>query len=463
MKDDLGSNKLHLKRGPRWCVYILILLSSMFSALDGTIFNTAITWVKEDLKFTNEDYGLFSSMLFVGKIVGAFGFIFLLNLINRKYLFVLSMLMSGGGMIVYTMCSVKYILYTVRSILGFFNVFFIIYSPVWIDQYGIRKYKTLMITSIQITIPIGGIIGSVMGTYLHWRVALRVTACFLVIEGLALFCINSDYFSNKIYSSMSPSQAKDYTVPSIYEIMEKKEETKEKKDENNNHSIFGLLKNKTFLVYAFSRSFLLFPLIASSTFINDYFQNVLGVNDKSVRLGVLTALSLSGTLLGSIIGGIIGTLIGGYQNKRASIALIFLQIISAVSSIIVPYMNTLFTFAILFGINMTFISAIMPIITGMVITSVPNEQRAMANSLTSLIVNLFGMMPGPYIYGKLNTLYDDKDPRFPMKVVHYVSLVCLALFIVGALLKYGEKQIFNEEKEEGTALKDIKENENNKV
>lgn len=463
MKDDLGSNKLHLKRGPRWYVYGLILLASIFSAIDGTIFNTAITWVKADLNFTNEDYGLFSSMLFFGKIVGAFSFIFLLNIINRKYLFILSLLVTAGGMTIYSICSVKYILYTVRSILGFFNVFFIIYFPVWIDQYGIRKYKTLMLTSIQITMPLGGILGSVMGTYLHWRVALQVNACILTIQGLALVCASSDYFSHTIYSSMSPSQAKDYTVPSIYEIMVKKEETKEKKDESNNNSLLGLLKNKTFLVYSFSRSFLLLPLIASSTFINDYFQNVLGVTDKSVRLGVLTALTLTGTLLGSVVGGIIGTLVGGYQNKRASIALIFLQTIAAVSSILVPYMNTLFTFAIFFGTNMTFTSSIMPIITGMVITSVPNQQRAMANSLTSLIVNLFGMMPGPYIYGKLNTIYADSDPRLPMKVVHCNSFVCLALFIIGAILKYREKQTFGEEKEEGTVLKNMNENENNKL
>lgn len=461
MKDDLPNNKLHLKRGPRWYVYGLILLASVFSAIDGTIFNTAITWVKADLNFTNEDYGLFSSMLFFGKIIGAFIFIFLLNIVNRKYLFILSMLVTAGGMVVYTMCSVKFILYTVRSILGFFNVFFIIYFPVWIDQYGIRKYKTLMLTSIQITMPLGGILGSVMGTYLHWRVALQVNACILTIQGLALVCASSDYFSNTLYSS--PSQAKDYTGPSIYEIMVKKEETKEKKDENNSNSLLGLLKNKTFLTYSFSRSFLLFPLIASSTFINDYFQNVLGVTDKSARLGVLTALTLIGTLLGSLIGGIIGTLVGGYQNKRASIALIFLQTITAISSILTPYMNTLFTFALFFGTNMTFTSSIMPIITGMVITSVPNQQRAMANSLTSLIVNLFGMMPAPYIYGKLNTLYGDTEPRLPMKVVHCTSLVCLALFIIGAILKYREKQIFNEEKKEGTALKDINENENNKL
>ena len=455
MKDGLLKKKdaLSLPRSTRWAIYSVILFTSITSAMDGAVYTTAITKVKEDLQFDNKSFGQFSSMFFFGKIIGSFCFIFIMNLVNRKYLFLLALFTTSGGLFVFTMTTIKPILFSVRSILGFFNVFFIIYFPVWCDQYGVKKFKTLKITLIQITIPIGNIVGSILSTFLPWRYAIYTAAACNALAGLFLSCFSSNYFAHNLYPSASP--ATDATAPSFYEVIDKAN-SKQSKEKKSDSSIISLLKNPIFIVYAFSRSFLLFPLIASSTFINEYMEIVLGVTSKQTRLATLTSLTIVSTFGGSILGGFIGTLIGGYENKKASIVLVVLQLIASFGALAVPLMNSLLYYAIAFGVYMAFISAIMPIITGMVITSVPNQQRAMANSLTSFIVNSVGMMPAPYIYGLLYDMYKATNPRFALQVVNYVPFVCLALFIVGMIMKYSEKKVFDE-KQEGTPLQEVKE------
>jgi len=44
---------------------------------------------------------------------------------------------------------------------GFFQVFFYILFPVWVDQFGVNDYRTLWITFLQVGVPLGTMIGYV--------------------------------------------------------------------------------------------------------------------------------------------------------------------------------------------------------------------------------------------------------------------------------------------------------------
>ena len=62
-----------------------------------------------------------------------------------------------------------------------------IYMPVWIDQFGIRQYKTILFTLVYMTNPYGQVIGFAIGTVLFpndWIFSLFCIGCILKIFGL---------------------------------------------------------------------------------------------------------------------------------------------------------------------------------------------------------------------------------------------------------------------------------------
>ena len=71
--------------------------------------------------------------------------------------------------------------------------------------------------------------------------------------------------------------------------------------------------------------------------------------------------------------------------------------------------------------------AIMPILTGIIITSLPQHLRASGNSLQLFFGTLLGYLPAPYIYGALEDYFDDggKKSYFSNMVVLFLCVILL--------------------------------------
>ena len=68
------------------------------------------------------------------------------------------------------------------------------------------------------------------------------------------------------------------------------------------------------------------------------------------------------------------------------------------------YVGLLFWGVLFFG------GFILPPVTGIMINSVPDSQKASANSIANLCYNLFGYLPAPLIYGFVATFTKSEGP-----------------------------------------------------
>ena len=75
-----------------------------------------------------------------------------------------------------------------------------------------------------------------------------------------------------------------------------------------------------------------------------------------------------------------------------------------------------------------------------------NEFKASANSMT-IISNVIGHMPAPYIYGIINNKYGRIYPKFAMKYTFFSMFFCLIFLIFGMIFKYSVHDDINDEKE----------------
>ena len=67
----------------------------------------------------------------------------------------------------------------------------------------------------------------------------------------------------------------------------------------------------------------------------------------------------------------------------------------------------------------------MPILTGIIITSLPQHLRASGNSLQLFFGTLFGYLPAPYIYGALQDLFKDGG-----KKSYFFNMIFLFFFVI---------------------------------
>ena len=144
-----------LNRGIRWVLMIIFTLLYAFLMLNVGIFTAATNQLKEDLRLDNEQYGLLGSYNGGGKIIGTVIFMIIVNRFNRKYLLIIPLFISSISIFLFTRFENRYILYILRGINGICQVFGFIYFPIWIDQFGIQKRKTLMMTLIQLAAQFG--------------------------------------------------------------------------------------------------------------------------------------------------------------------------------------------------------------------------------------------------------------------------------------------------------------------
>ena len=70
-------------------------------------------------------------------------------------------------------------------------------------------------------------------------------------------------------------------------------------------------------------------------------------------------------------------------------------------------------------------------LTGIMLSSVEENLRGSANSVSQFGYNAFGYLPAPIVYGGVSTLIDHankkKDSRIPMAVILYMVIISATL------------------------------------
>jgi len=437
-------NEITLPRYKRWIIFFYLISLSLFESLDQGIIPTSVRNIKIDLKINDIQYGAFNSLFFFGKILGSFSFIFLLNKLNRKLILIISIIIYGISLFIFRFFSHIQTLYISRTIIGFFDVFFIVYPPVWSDQYGIKNKKTLMMVLVQIFKPSGVMIGFILGTIFNWKKAIDIQIIILSIYLFFSFFFDKNYFSNKLFSK---NKINEDEISKFSLISSSSKNEKKIKKNNNQNIIINLISNPTFMIYVLARASLVFPLTIIQTWIIDYLENALKITDKKIRLISTGIITSTGPTLGILMGGFLLQKVGGYENKKASLISVILFSLSLIGCIFFPFCNNIISLSISLWIGFFFGSSLFPILIGIILSCNKNEFKASANSMTTFISNVIGHMPAPYIYGVINNKYGKDYPKFAMKCTVFSMFFCLIFLIFGMVFKYSVNDDLDNEKE----------------
>lgn len=103
------------------------------------------------------------------------------------------------------------------------------------------------------------------------------------------------------------------------------------------------------------------------------------------------------------LGGYVINRIGGYEHPTSVYYVFVFGSIGIGAAVIIPFVENFYVLCILLWLTLYFGGAMMPGLTGIMMSSVSPYLRAFGNSTGEIIKNFFGYLPSPFIYGLFNT------------------------------------------------------------
>ena len=469
LKEQMAPNeheneKLRLPRCTRVVIFICFFAIHLLNCSDGGVVSAKPNQIKEELGIDDRAFGIFGSIVQIGRIVGTLSVMVLLNFFNRKYLIFCALLLKCATFLIYFVTSNYPIIMVFRFLQGFSHVFTYVYFPTWVDQFGLQKYKTVMTSFIQTASPFGSVFGFNATTFLNdFKYGFALLAFSILALNCILICMPDKYFSPKIFFYKKETEEHDGRE-SVYSLFEVDEEKMKKKQEEKNKSsegpsIWWQLLRPIFATIVLARTVLMFSFMGTHYWIGDYFQNVLGQDGKVAKATIYSLVSLLGPFFGSMVGAAICEYFGGYTKKVSSLLCLFFSILTGISAIFIPMVDNLSYFTVLLFLFFFFANNMMPILIGISFNCVHKKIRGASYGVNSLMCTFLGNLPAPSVYGFINAKYKDTNKRLAMTLnLNYiwVNTILIAINYFFRLHEKTEEEL-REEGEKEQELKEINE------
>jgi MFS family permease len=459
-----NKNVVYLSRYIRMLLFFLLLIFSIIIDLDSGIIVSSYKTFTEDLNMSDMQFGTLSSITTVGQIIGLLFYMSIINKNHRKFILVSTSLFHGIGLFGYLIYSNFYYISFLNFLVSICKSFINIYMPVWIDQFGIKKYKTLLLTILYMAISLGMILGAWIGTVLfknNWKKAFVCCGCIFIIVSVNLFLIPQKYFSTKYmiveqqkvsgnleekivltkedsseldikkniknindikFIENNKKEEKNNQKEDINEIEEKKQklinDSNLKKEEKimKNTSFISKLKivfiNQCFIYSVISKAIIFFIFEIFYVFFKIYAFEALNYKDEIKFFYYYSLTTVAAPSLGGLVGGTIcNKFCGGYESKKSIWIVISFGIISIFFLTLLRY-SIQFNYLIIYAFGFFFsVSAYLPTISGYIINSLNKELKGFGSSFDNLITNIFELT-SPILYGLINDKYKRKDPKY---------------------------------------------------
>ena len=389
--------------------------------------------------------------------------------------------------------------------MGATEAFIVIYGPVWVNNYAPLEYSTTWMGILHSCTVLGVVAGYIVasiiinffGHYFTWRFAIQIQGFAEIIFALFFWFENDEYINVDVRKTVSASEVEMenknnnvsnninnniYTVPhgsnASFNINSRMSKRKfnPRIDSIETSNIHGFLfQTKIILTTPLYISITLglcsiyFIVTGIQFWMTKYLIEILEAEPLLVNI-IFSIISITAPLFGVLVGGAFSDKYGGYKGENVIKAIkicIAFGLISFVFAFPMGFLFQLIYLSILLWTFLFFGAAIIPIGTGIMISSVQKDCQATSSSISQLIFNLFGYFFSPMLTGYIMDEFNDKRQGFiwGMRVVFWWVIFSLLFFIISyfiANLKYEKQKKNPDESEESSMIDDsMKENMSN--
>ena len=448
--------KIRLSRCYRlFLFFIMASIEAVMNIANGLL-SSATKEVKKSLNMNDAKFGSFGTANSLGRIMSSTLFGMLNQKISRKWSTTLGIGFHAIFILCFHITNNANILIFVRGLHGFTQMPPSIYVPVWIDQYAIRSYRTVQLTTVQLSQTIGKCIGYLLNMYFgleHWKKGFLVEAGYLIFCTICCLITSEDYFSMTLYRpKLSDEEEKNLRIScTIYEEQETNKNKEEEKKSNFFDDLKILSRHSLYVLSVTCRCILHGINTCLHFWLADFLRTVIHEQNQLKITIYYSIICLAGPVGGMIANAVLKPIIISYESRRASWPLVILQLIASLFGISIGFMKTTLNVTIATILFLMFNSSALPIVQGILISCVGKKLGTTGFAIANILTQVLTSGTTPLLYGIINDRYKDKYPNLAMLCIMSLEFLAIPFLCILAYLrnkKFDEEEKNKEEKEQ---------------
>ena len=447
-------NPVLLSRSYRLIAFLVMVTIEMAINVSSGVLSAASKTIKKQYSMMDVEFGYFGLAQGIGRTFGSIFYTVMVNQISAKWLGGAFSIVKGFVLAAFELTQSKWVLICLRGVIGFVHMPPSTYIPIWIDQYGLRNWKTVQMSFLQALVPVGKVLGFVFVNLFgeeRWKFAYDIEGLYLVFCGLFIVFSPIDYFNRKVVlmtDDERPTEYKDekWMQTSIFNRRASRPGSKGQKLWND---LYTVITNYEFELCNCAKALQNGTQSCIHFWCGDFMINRLGM-DGTVKTFVYTIMNISGPAFGFILSPVINKVFGSYETNHAPIVIMVLHLLTITFGLSATLINNVIVFVICMTLFFGLLSLCLAMTNGCLMISINKDLKGMCYSVGNITCMSITGALCPVIYGKVNDIFNPKGIRYAgmLSIMLINGSASLFLLELGRIKCRKEKKNKEEEKEE---------------
>ena len=409
-------NPVLLSRSYRFIAFLVMVTIEMAINVSSGVLSAASKTIKKQYSMMDVEFGYFGLAQGIGRTFGSIFYTVMVNQISAKWLGGAFSIAKGFVLAAFELTQSKWVLICLRGVIGFVHMPPSTYIPIWIDQYGLRNWKTVQMSFLQALVPVGKVLGFVFVNLFgeeRWKFAYDVEGLYLVFCGLFIVFSPIDYFNRKVVlmtDEERPTEYKDekWMQTSIFNRRASRPGSKGQKLWND---LYTVITNYEFELCNCAKALQNGTQSCIHFWCGDFMINRLGM-DGTVKTFVYTIMNISGPAFGFILSPAINKVFGSYETNHAPIVIMVLHLLTISFGLSATLINNVIVFVICMTLFFGLLSLCLAMTNGCLMISINKDLKGMCYSVGNITCMSITGALCPVIYGKVNDIFNPKGIRY---------------------------------------------------
>ena len=455
-----------LNRSYRFIAYLVMVSIEMAINVSSGVLSAASKTIKKQYTMLDVEFGYFGLAQGIGRTFGSIFYTIMVNQISAKWLGGAFSIVKGFVLAAFELTQSKWVLIILRGVIGFVHMPPSTYIPIWIDQYGLRKYKTVQMSFLQALVPVGKVLGFVLVNVFgeeRWKLAYDVEGLFLVFCGLFIVLSPIDYFNRKVVlmsDDERPTEYKDEKWKEI-SVFNRRVSRPGSKTQKLWNDLYTVITNYEFEICNCAKALQNGTQSCIHFWCGDFMINRLGMDGTKKTL-IYTLMNISGPSIGFLLSPIINKFFGSYETPHAPIVIMVIHLLTISFGLSATLINNVPVFIVCMTLFFGLLSLSLAMTNGCLMISINKDLKGMCYSVGNITCMSITGALSPVIYGKVNDIFNPRGIRFAgmLSVMLINGSASLFLFELARIKckkeKKGEKkeELVDKDNEEGKELED---------
>ena len=447
-------NPVLLSRSYRLIAFLVMVTIEMAINVSSGVLSAASKTIKKQYSMMDVEFGYFGLAQGIGRTFGSIFYTVMVNQISAKWLGGAFSIVKGFVLAAFELTQSKWVLICLRGVIGFVHMPPSTYIPIWIDQYGLRNWKTVQMSFLQALVPVGKVLGFVFVNLFgeeRWKFAYDVEGLYLVFCGLFIVFSPIDYFNRKVVlmtDDERPTEYKDekWMQTSIFNRRASRPGSKGQKLWND---LYTVITNYEFELCNCAKALQNGTQSCIHFWCGDFMINRLGM-DGTVKTFVYTIMNISGPAFGFILSPVINKVFGSYETNHAPIVIMVLHLLTISFGLSATLINNVIVFVICMTLFFGLLSLCLAMTNGCLMISINKDLKGMCYSVGNITCMSITGALCPVIYGKVNDIFNPKGIRYAgmLSIMLINGSASLFLLELGRIKCRKEKKNKEDKKEE---------------